>query len=86
MVDTITVRASYRQFVTDLAGLNCYTRMGGLWSQRSPYKPTMALFAVDGSRSFERGAGSYVRHDDAAGCEEVTRVVSLLVHVGDGGV
>jgi hypothetical protein len=28
----------------------------------------------------------YVRRDDTAGCEEVTGVVSLLVHVGDRGV
>lgn len=54
----------------------------GQWSQRSPYtnqrwrcllwKAVLSSVLV-----------MYVRHDDAAGCEEITGFVSLLVHVGD---
>ena len=63
--------------------------MGGLCSvatKKSIYKPTMALRCLLWKAVLSSMLVLYVRHDDAAGCEEITGFVSLLVHVGDGRV
>ncbi len=92
MVNAITVRASYRQFVTDLAGLNCYHAHGwALVTKTSIYnKPTLALFAVDG-KPFLQAWCLFCTYDAmtlpaARRSRELSGVVSLLVHVGDGRV